>query len=408
MAQLTNYQLDETRSSFSGLRSSSPLSNVSTTIIIPAYNEEAALPLVLKPLFDIIDDTYEVLIVDDGSSDNSASVARTFPCRVVQHIHNMGKGAAIRTGMLNAKGEKVIFIDADNTYPVEMIPNMVHVLDDYDMVRGLRSVGRENIPVLNRLGNRLFDTFIRVFHAVEGGDLLSGMYGGYRDKLLELDLESDGFAIEAEICVKSRAHGMACTTMPITYIERVGETKLRPLHDGVRILYRVLQLAFTHNPLLMFVWPGLVLATMGLVGLIWTIVKHFAGAEGIMQTYGMFALSVILLGGIQLIIFGLAVYEAGMAYGLRGRAHPVLDSLSQSLRRHNVMVAGLVLIVVGSMGFVWEIGNLLLSIPLPLNNPIMLTLISLSLLTGIQLLSSFAFLSALRGVRVNAARGIRE
>ena len=86
---------------------------------------------------------------------------------------------------------------------------MVEALDQYDMVRGLRTVGRDNIPVLNRVGNHMFDVIIRAFHAVEGGDLLSGMYGGYRDKLLDLGLESDGFAIEAEICVKARAHGLA-------------------------------------------------------------------------------------------------------------------------------------------------------------------------------------------------------
>lgn len=375
-------------------------SEIATTIIIPAFNEEAALPFVLKPLFNVIDNTYEVLIVDDGSSDRSAAVASQFPCRVIRHAQNAGKGAAMRTGMEHAHGEKVIFIDADNTYPVEMIPTMVQALGDYDMVRGLRLSGRENIPALNRLGNRVFDVVIRALHAVEGGDLLSGMYGGYRDMLLDLGLEANGFAIEAEINVKARARGMTCGTVPITYVERVGDKKLRPFEDGLRILYRVLQLAFTHNPLIMFIIPGHFLAASGALGLGWLLLTPNASD----QLSGLFLLSTMLLGGIQLIIFGLAVYEAGMAYGLRGRAHPLLDHISQSLRKRFFMVAGFALGIIGSIGMILQMIDVVIGISLPVAEPVLLLVTALSLLSGFQILSSSAFLSALRGLQVNPTK----
>lgn len=384
------------------------LEEIETTIIIPAYNEEEALPLVLRPLFNVIDETYEVLVVDDGSTDNSAAVAANFPCRVIQHVKNAGKGAAMRTGMLNSNGKKVIFIDADNTYPVEMIPAMVKALDDHDMVRGLRLSGRENIPLLNRLGNSMFDMVIRVFHAVEGGDLLSGMYGGYRDMLLDLDLESEGFAIEAEINVKARAHGMSCTTMPITYVERVGDKKLRPFQDGMRILYRVLQLAFTHNPMLMFILPGHLLVAIGAFGLGGMLIGQSAGAEVPLHANSLFLLSVLLLGGIQLVFFGLAIYEAGMAYGLRGRAHPLLDRMSKHLRGRGFMITGFVLSLLGFTGLMWEVMNWLFGLPMLFSNPVMSTLVSLSLMFAVQILSSSAFLSALRGLQINPTRRVRE
>ena len=378
-----------------------------TTIIVPAYNEEAALPLVLKALFQVIDPSYEVLVIDDGSTDKSVAVASQFPCRLIQHPRNMGKGAALRTGMEQAYGEKVIFIDADNTYPVEMIPSMVRLLDTHDLVRGIRNAGRENIPPINRIGNQVFDGIIKLVHAVEGGDLLSGMYGGWREQLLELDLESEGFAIEAEINVKATAHGLTCATLPITYVERVGDKKLKPVRDGLRILYRVLQLMLTLNPLTVFVMPGIALMLTGAVGLGWTLLRPGA-ASGLLpvSVHAPFVLGVIGTLGIQLIVFGLAVYEAGMAYGLRGRANRVLDGVSQTLRRQVFMIVGLVMGALGSFGLVWAALDMVLPVPDVMREPAMLILLSMSLLFGFQLLSSTAFLSALRALQSKSTRRI--
>ena len=89
-----------------------------TSVIIPAYNEEEGLPIVLGKLLPLIDDTYEVIVVDDGSTDGTGDVAADFPCRVVRHASNHGKAQAMKTGIRAARGENLIFIDADDTYPV--------------------------------------------------------------------------------------------------------------------------------------------------------------------------------------------------------------------------------------------------------------------------------------------------
>src|SRR5579872_6061221 len=90
---------------------------VIATIILPAYNEEAALPAVLHGLFEVVDARYEVIVVDDASSDATAAIAGQYPCRLLRHAHNQGKGAAVRTGLSAARGRFVIIMDADNTYP---------------------------------------------------------------------------------------------------------------------------------------------------------------------------------------------------------------------------------------------------------------------------------------------------
>lgn len=363
-----------------------------TTVVVPAFNEETGLPLVLEALFGVLDETYEVLVVDDGSTDGSVDAAAAFPCRIIRHPYNLGKGSALRTGLQHAQGENVIFIDADNTYPVELIPPLVKQLDSYDLARGVRQDGREHIPFLNRVGNFVFDSVTRMLCAVEGGDVLSGMYGGRRDCLLALGLESEGFDIEAEICVKSQAHGLTCGTVPITYVERVGEKKLCPLLDGMRILYRVLQLTATYNPLLVFIFPGLLLFLIGFLAVGWMLIDPTRFTDYALAANGTFVLGVIGALGAQLIVFGVAVYAAGMAYGLRGRANRSLDRATCCLSSHLAMLTGLGLGVVGAVGLLGLVADWILRGGGPFSDTAWLVLFSLCLLFGLQLLSSSAFL----------------
>ena len=94
------------------------------SIVVPAYNEEAGIPVILKKILASVDGDHEVLVVDDGSTDGTCSLASEFPCRVVRHAKNRGKGAALRTGARHASGQYVLFIDADDTYPAEALPRI--------------------------------------------------------------------------------------------------------------------------------------------------------------------------------------------------------------------------------------------------------------------------------------------
>ncbi|MBA7631195.1 Undecaprenyl-phosphate 4-deoxy-4-formamido-L-arabinose transferase [subsurface metagenome] len=212
------------------------------TIIIPAWREEKGLAVVLTKVFQMIDDTYEVIVVDDGSDDASAQVASQFPCRVIRHELNRGKGEALKTGIRQARGENIIWIDADDTYPVELIPQIVEGLVSHDMVVCSRKFGRENIPCLNRIGSLVFRHAIRTIYGFMPYDPFSGLCGVKKRYLEMMNLSSQRFAIEPEISIKGSRMKLKMVDIPIEYQARVGDTKLNWVKVGFEDLWTILRL----------------------------------------------------------------------------------------------------------------------------------------------------------------------
>ena len=217
---------------------------ISTTVIVPAYNEEDGLPVTLDKLQKVLDDSYEVIVVDDGSTDRTPEIARRFSCRFFRHEVNQGKGEALRTGIRHARGHNVIWIDADDTYPVETIPRMVEALDEYDVVVGSRAWGNENIPRFNRLGNWIFRTMIKGFYGFQAHDPCTGLYGARKVYLELMDLSSKRFAIEPEISIKSSRMKLKTLDIPLRYRPRIGDTKLNAIQVGYEDLKTILGLVF--------------------------------------------------------------------------------------------------------------------------------------------------------------------
>jgi glycosyltransferase involved in cell wall biosynthesis len=294
-----------------------PAPRVTTSIILPAYNEGQALPHVLAAVFQVVDPSYEVLVVDDGSSDNTVEVARTFPCRVLQHPANQGKGAALQTGIAGALGQYLVIMDADATYPASAIPQIVKQLADHDLVRCNRRIQRQNMPLLNNIGNWIFDRLLALIHGLEGADHLSGLYGLRREAVLKMRLESMGFDIEAEIGIKARIKGLRITSFPIDYQPRVGEKKLRPWRDGFAILSRIIALILLYNPLATFVIPGLALlvltASATLVLRNRPVFVSYFGLD--VNTFIIVTLGII--ASFQLMVFGIAAALYSVEAGYR-------------------------------------------------------------------------------------------
>jgi Glycosyl transferase family 2 len=295
--------------------SPSRAAGVRTTVLLPAYNEGAALPHVLRELGEYLDSSYEVLVVDDGSTDDTADVVQRFPVRLVQHAGNQGKGVAIRTGIAEAAGENVVIMDADATYPVPAIGEMVELLAENDLVRGIRESEPESMPLVNRFGNWLFNKLLAVSHGLEGTDHLSGLYAIRRAEAVKLGTEARGFDIETEIGIKARARGLRQATIPISYLPRVGEKKLSPWKDGLRILGRVIVLLLTYNPTVTLIVPGLVLLAISVGGAILLssgpITTSYLGLS--IHSFIVSALGV--LAAFQLVIFGVAAALYGVEAG---------------------------------------------------------------------------------------------
>jgi glycosyltransferase involved in cell wall biosynthesis len=366
---------------------------IRTTVVLPAYNEGAALPHVLDELGQYLDQSYEVLVVDDGSTDDTADVAERFPVRLIKHNSNRGKGVAIRTGIAEAQGENVVIMDADATYPVPAIKEMVELLDENDLVRGIRESEPESMPVVNRLGNWLFNKLLAISHGLEGADQLTGLYAIRRSEAVRLGTEARGFDIETEIGIKAKARGLREAEIPISYLPRVGEKKLSPWKDGLRILGRVIVLLLIYNPTLTFIVPGLTLMTVAVTG---AIVLSNGPVEGFflgLDKNSFIVAALGILAAFQLTIFGVAA----ALYGVEAGKRPpwwLLRVISTRFR-----------VVVGVLGLLLMTGALAKLIQLTVqwagNNPFTdtraLVLSTSFLVLGLQMLSAVLFISIFSG-----------
>lgn len=366
------------------------------SIILPAFNEEAALPIVLDAMSALLENGYEIVVVDDGSADSTAEIASNVPgVRVVRHPVNRGKGAAMASGAAAASAERLVFVDADATYPASAIPTLVTMLDQHDIVRGERPLDSENIPALNRAGNRMFNRLLGSFHRLEGNDFLSGMYAMHRRAFEALRLESAGFDIEVEIGVKARQRGLSVGTVDIDYHPRVGEKKLRPLRDGLRILTRTAGMAILYSPTITFVVPGLAIMALGLIGAI-----ALAGGPVFVGSIGLSINSFVLamlgfVAGFQLVVLGVAATLYRIETGMPPKRW--LLAMAHRPVRLGAALGGMLVAVIASGWLLWLVVSWVSGGAGEFLQTDELVAAAALLVVGLQLLSAGLFLSIFSG-----------
>jgi dolichol-phosphate mannosyltransferase len=225
------------------------------TFAFPAFNEAKNLrrfPAEVKPVFDGLGEPYEILIVDDGSTDKTAEVARGLgaPVRLVQHDRNRGLGAAIRTAIKEAKGDLLVTMDTDLTFAPALVPSLLARFrkGDVDVVCGspkLAGYGKD-IP-----SYRLFVSHIAafVYRVVLGAKIstITPIFRLYkRDQLLSLPLQATGFDINAEILFYLVRAGRRIVEVPAALTQRIhGESKLeyrKEMKRHLRLLKRMVVL----------------------------------------------------------------------------------------------------------------------------------------------------------------------
>lgn len=224
------------------------------SVVIPVYNEEEAIGAVLDELIAILEDkAYEIIAVDDGSTDNTVKTVQEKPVTLIQHPHNIGYGAAIKTGIKNATNDVIVIIDGDGSYPVKAIPELLKEAEEYDMVVGAR-VGKEvkiqlyRRPAkwfLSKLANYLADTKIP--------DLNSGMRI-FRRKEVEkfYNILPNKFSFTTTITLAYHTTGLLVKYVPINYYKRAGKSKIRPFKDGFNFIMLILRTITYFNPLKVF------------------------------------------------------------------------------------------------------------------------------------------------------------
>ena len=209
------------------------------SVVIPAKNEAANLPHVLPRIPAWVD---EVVLVDGGSTDGTADVARRLrPAVRVLDQQGRGKGAALRTGFAAATGDVIVMLDADGSMDPAEIPAYVGLLlAGADFVKGSRFAqggGTADMTALRRLGNWGLTRLVRALHGGRFSDLCYGYAAFWRRALPVLALASDGFEIETEMNLRALRGGLRVAEVPSFEAARVhGESNLRTFPDGWRVL----------------------------------------------------------------------------------------------------------------------------------------------------------------------------
>jgi len=222
------------------------------SIILPAKNESAALKILLPELKRIAPHA-EIIVVNDGSTDETAELCHTQLVNVISRPYSMGNGAAIKSGARAAKGDILVFMDADGQHKPEDIPKLIDLLEKgYDMVVGARN--RASQAGMHRaIANGFYNRFASwvVAHPVE--DLTSGFRAVRAEKFRKfLYLLPNGFSYPTTITMSFFRAGFGVAYMPIEAPPRIGKSHLRLMHDGVRFLLIIFKIGTLYSPLKIF------------------------------------------------------------------------------------------------------------------------------------------------------------
>jgi glycosyltransferase involved in cell wall biosynthesis len=212
------------------------------TIIVPCYNEGASISEVLRRLsrIDWPPEGIETIVVDDGSTDNTADEAAGFPfVKLIRHKKNQGKGAAIRTGLKASTGKVIVIQDADLEYAPEYIPQLVKPIlaGKADVVFGSRFRGNyQGMSLSHVVGNRMLSRVASLLCDAQITDIMTGHKAFRREVFNSFDLIENGFAVEVEMTVKSLRDGWRFTEVPIDYSYRSFGVSKIGFSDGLRSL----------------------------------------------------------------------------------------------------------------------------------------------------------------------------
>lgn len=218
------------------------------SIILPSYNEELALPSVVSGIRSSLEKTeikYEIILVDDGSTDKTAEVAKGLDLTIISNPQNMGTGYSRRQGILAAKSEIILFLDADGTYDTSDIPKMYNYFPEYDQVNGarVREVGslallRWPIKTLIRLAASNLSLYLIK-------DLNTGLKAMKKSLILDyLDELPQKFSSVTAMTIYFIGKGYKVKFFPTEYFERLGVSKFHPIGDTLRSIFVIIKTSF--------------------------------------------------------------------------------------------------------------------------------------------------------------------
>jgi glycosyltransferase involved in cell wall biosynthesis len=243
------------------------------TVVVPAFEEAGAIGAVVHSLRTAA--TWrEVLVVDDGSADDTATVAASAGARVIRHPYNKGNGAAVKTGIRNAAGEYILVMDADGQHTAADALRLVQHLGEYDLVVGARTSSGQ-ASAARHVGNNLLNWLAGYLTGRVIPDLTSGLRAARTDGLREfLHLLPNGFSTPTTTTLAFMKAGYSVRFEPISVGARLGTSKIKLVSDGARFFLILLKVITVFSPLRIFLPFAGAAFVLGTAYAIWTTVTR--------------------------------------------------------------------------------------------------------------------------------------
>ncbi len=227
------------------------------TLLIPAFNEETGLAHTIEQarrVFEDADIDAEIIVVDDGSTDGTAGVATRQGARVVKHLYGRGYGHALRSGILEASHEAIVICDADGTYPLERIPDLLTMFDKgYDLVIGARTGKHFWGSFVKEVARRFFHWLCESATGTKIADANSGLRVFRRSVILpHLPKMCTGFSFTTSQTLCFHLLSRTVGYVPVEYHARIGKTKVRHIKDSLRTAQYIFQMFAIFNPVKLF------------------------------------------------------------------------------------------------------------------------------------------------------------
>jgi glycosyltransferase involved in cell wall biosynthesis len=335
--------IHSTPAGLAGAEATAPVVEVS--VVIPCLNESENIEECVRRSLEALESAGiagEVVVADNASDDGSAELAAGAGARVV-HEPRRGYGSAYLAGFGAARGEYIVMLDADMTYPFKDIPRFVEELrGGAQLVMGDRmdNIQPGAMHWMHRyIGNPLLSGTLNLFFRTGVRDAHCGMRGFRRDILPTLDLRATGMEFASEMVIRASKEKLAISEFPIEYHPRGGESKLSRFRDG----WRHLRFLLVHSPTHLFIVPGAVLLVLGLLVSIISLTQLpiFGRAWNLHTVIGGELMAVV---GVQIIALGLCAHAYGTYF--MGEKDPWFDRMRARYRlEHGLMLGGAIVFV---------------------------------------------------------------
>jgi glycosyltransferase involved in cell wall biosynthesis len=263
---------------------------------MPAFNESKYIGSLILNTKQYVD---EVVIIDDGSIDDTSKIASLAGATVVKHPQNKGYGAAILSIFAEAKKrdpDVLIILDADSQHDPREIPNIIKpILNGYDVVIGTREIQSAKIPFYRRFGQKVISTSVNILSTEHLSDSECGFRAFSRKAIATLDLKESGMAISAETVAEASRQNLKITQVPVSVSYSKDSSTLNPVSHGLGVISRIIVMISEQKPLFFFGLAGIILMLGGLAAGFFTL-RLYSQSGVISIAWALIAIFLVILG----------------------------------------------------------------------------------------------------------------